>query len=134
MSVKNVDSFGILKIANGSHLHWQQVLSGSNKTIDSVWMEQHFHGPFDAEAASCEDELYKNVCTCPTVRKQEMVIIITAVTIVTIVFVTAVICCVCVRRRRCCRKKDTVIVTAQSIDGHSLLSADNECMDDEDQL
>ncbi|XP_002738205.1 acid phosphatase type 7-like [Saccoglossus kowalevskii] len=39
--------FGKLHIVNETHIFWKQVLALNGQTIDSVWIEQHNHGPFN---------------------------------------------------------------------------------------
>ncbi|XP_033101535.1 acid phosphatase type 7-like isoform X2 [Anneissia japonica] len=39
-------SYGKLKVANATHLHWQQILSVNSQVMDEVWITQNNHGPF----------------------------------------------------------------------------------------
>lgn len=39
--------YGHLDVHNDTHLHWEQVLAVNGNAIDSFWLVQHRHGPFE---------------------------------------------------------------------------------------
>ncbi|KAK7500302.1 hypothetical protein BaRGS_00008525, partial [Batillaria attramentaria] len=46
----SLNSYGRLRVANSTHLYWEQRSVEGNALLDSLWLVQQHHGKFDAES------------------------------------------------------------------------------------
>jgi len=42
----NRKGYGRLRVVNGTHLSWEQVIADDLRVEDSIWIVQNEHGPF----------------------------------------------------------------------------------------
>ncbi|XP_050415136.2 acid phosphatase type 7 [Patella vulgata] len=111
------NSYGKLHVHNTSHLHWQQIAVTSGQVLDSIWLVQRAHGPFDT-SVDCDLNRHGShkVCRCPMVFHFETCIIASSVVLIVIVVTIVTLCCYCKFKKRKTNLKKEYMLAKQEAD------------------